>query len=519
MQENELEQFKSYLQDFLNEELNEEEWKKFDQLLQTHQQARDLYRQAVVMDMDLETILQKSPVNIQELPSTLSSHTKSDSKSKWLLIAALLLFAILPFALIQIELPKRQSNIPEYVTKESFAIITEAESVFKDLSDQKIEAYRVVGREKLSFKSGKVRLEYFNGAIVELSGPCEYFVQSADRAFLNLGTVSAKVTPESQGFKIFSPGVSLVDLGTEFSLKVDSQKQTHVHVFEGEAEVSLLNQRGETVRSENVLTSKGFSLNPREQTIQNQQMGFEPLRIRKKSAGLLPYKQKIMTVAKMDNPIYQWQSTMGAEKSYVHNLDHAMALYSSSNIDLGQSWLSEKPLSRFNESEFTLEFWFNAESIHRGSLFSLLKAKPEQTYLNWDEIKNIHFLYMELGSDAKDAMHSGCCVRFLVRSPSAIGGGVNLFSQKKYIPGKWHHVVATSDTKTMELYMDGLLQASYPIKKVLSQDQYFAYIGALSPNKMNDRKFKGQLDGVSIYNQKLSSERIKHHFMARFPDS
>jgi hypothetical protein len=67
--------------------------------------------------------------------------------------------------------------------------------------------------------------------------------------------------------------------------------------------------------------------------------------------------------------------------------------------------------------------------------------------------------------------------------------------------------------------MDGLLQASYPIKKVYSQDQYFGYIGALSPSKMDSRIFQGQLDGISIYNKKLSSEMVKQHFMARFPDS
>jgi hypothetical protein len=517
MQDHDMETFKQYLQEFLNEELSEESWDQFEGYLQTHQEARTLYRQAMAMEMDLEDIFEKSTEQAQNITEMTAPAAKSNSK--WVLIAALLLFALLPFALIQIELPKRKSNLPDYVTKESFAIITEAESVYKDLSDHKIEPYRVVGREKIAFKSGKVRLEYYNGAIVELVGPCEYYVQSADRSFLNQGTVSAKVTPESQGFKIFSPGVSLVDLGTEFSLNVDEEKQTHVHVFEGEAEVSLLNQRGETVRSENVLSKNGYSLNPSQQTIQNHLDKFEPIRIQNKSAGLLPYKQKIMAVAKADDPIYQWGAQIDVSKGFFHNLNQPMSLMPSTNVSQPSSWVSERPLSHFSESEFTLEFWFNAETIHRGAMFSLLKALPGQSHENWSDIENIHFLYMELESDAKDTMHTGCCVRFLVRSPSNLGGGVNLFSQKKYIPGKWHHIVATSDEENMELYMDGLLQASYPIKKVYSQDQYFGYIGALSPSKMDSRIFQGQLDGISIYNKKLSSEMVKQHFMARFPDS
>lgn len=519
MKDHEIEEFQKYLQDFLNEELSEENWERFDHLLQTHREARDQYRQAMAMEVDLEDIIKKSPDNVQSIREIKPQAASPTFSNKKFLIAALILFAVLPFALIQFELPKRQSNLPDYVTKESFAIITEVESIFKDLSDQKIEAYRVVGREKLAFKSGKIRLEYFNGAIVELVGPCEYYVQSADRSFLNLGTVSAKVTPESEGFKIFSPGVSLVDLGTEFSLNVDDQKQTHVHVFEGEAEVSLLNQRGETVRSENVLSSKGFSLDPMRQIIRDHSSQFKPIRIKRKSVGLLPFKDKVMKVAKMEDPIYQWSSFVGKGRGFSQITGSTMGLMTSENLLYPNTWLTEKPLTEFNESEFSLEFWFNAESIHRGALFSLLKSQPDQTYENWNEIKNVHFLFMELESDAKDAMHSGGCVRFLIRSPSNIGGGVNLFSQKKYIPGKWHHVVATSDENTMELYMDGILQASYPIEKTHSKDSYFGFVGALSPDKMNLRGFQGQIDGISIYNKRLSADAVKQHFMARFPDS
>jgi hypothetical protein len=45
------------------------------------------------------------------------------------------------------------------------------------------------------------------------------------------------VPPPAQGFRLLTPNMKLVDLGTEFGVQVDSAAQkAEVHVFEGEVE-------------------------------------------------------------------------------------------------------------------------------------------------------------------------------------------------------------------------------------------------------------------------------------------
>src|SRR5262249_17573336 len=47
-----------------------------------------------------------------------------------------------------------------------------------------------------------------------------------------------------------APGSAVVDLGTEFGLNVAADGQAQCMVFQGKAEVSVLNARGETLRSQ-----------------------------------------------------------------------------------------------------------------------------------------------------------------------------------------------------------------------------------------------------------------------------
>jgi len=296
MNDQEQKEFKILLSDFIEDRLDESRWQQFDELLKTHRQARNWYRQALSMEMDLEDRFQVFS-NQNPIVQVASKKRVGGFRLDWkVIIAALILLALIPFFLIEVTLPARKSPLPAYVTSESYAVITEVKDIFKDLSDQKINLYREVGREKIKFISGHIRLEYFNGAIVELEGPCEYYLQSEERSYLKRGQLSAKLTPDSEDFKIFSPGVSMVELGTEFALKVDSDEMTQISVFEGDAEVSLLNDRGESVHSERVPRQQSYVLNPKLQTIAAQVPAFELSRIETKERVSLPFKEKYLEV-------------------------------------------------------------------------------------------------------------------------------------------------------------------------------------------------------------------------------
>jgi len=90
---------------------------------------------------------------------------------------------------------------------------------------------------RLVLREGFVQLRFHDGAVAVVEGPAELNLISTGRAFLQRGKIRAYVPEAARGFTVDAPGVSVVDLGTEFGLQVLDAGGAEVHVFEGEVEV------------------------------------------------------------------------------------------------------------------------------------------------------------------------------------------------------------------------------------------------------------------------------------------
>ncbi|MCH2206967.1 MAG: FecR domain-containing protein [Lentisphaerales bacterium] len=88
--------------------------------------------------------------------------------------------------------------------------------------------------------SGEMELAFDSGARVLLQGQVDFRLETAQRAFLYEGKLTAYVPPEAKGFIINTHEGTIVDLGTEFAVNVDRDQRVDVHVLEGEVEASLL---------------------------------------------------------------------------------------------------------------------------------------------------------------------------------------------------------------------------------------------------------------------------------------
>jgi hypothetical protein len=89
----------------------------------------------------------------------------------------------------------------------------------------------------LRLKSGSAQVEFYNGAVVILSGPAEFKLISRTEAYCARGKLRALVPPQAVGFTIGSPKLDVVDRGTEFGLEVGAEGKTEVHVFQGRVEL------------------------------------------------------------------------------------------------------------------------------------------------------------------------------------------------------------------------------------------------------------------------------------------
>ena len=91
---------------------------------------------------------------------------------------------------------------------------------------------------KVHLETGLARLDFCNGATVTLQGPAEFEIVSPDRTVLSSGILTASVPDSAVGFKVLTPAMDVVDLGTAFGVSVGGDGETDVCVFEGEVEVS-----------------------------------------------------------------------------------------------------------------------------------------------------------------------------------------------------------------------------------------------------------------------------------------
>jgi hypothetical protein len=86
-------------------------------------------------------------------------------------------------------------------------------------------------------KRGAAQIRFRSGAQLIVEAPSEFTLLDRNAAKLSSGQVTGFVPPEARGFRIQTPSLTLIDLGTAFGLKVPPAGPAEAHVFEGEIEL------------------------------------------------------------------------------------------------------------------------------------------------------------------------------------------------------------------------------------------------------------------------------------------
>lgn len=107
--------------------------------------------------------------------------------------------------------------------------------------------------DPLWLQKGVVRIEFDYGAEVVVEAPAEFMLNSADIITLRSGRLHALVPGRSKGFTVATPMASIIDLGTEFAVKVDFDGTSEVHMFKGKASL-IPGAKGEASGSSQILT-------------------------------------------------------------------------------------------------------------------------------------------------------------------------------------------------------------------------------------------------------------------------
>gem|GEM_PF-2170912 len=143
----------------------------------------------------------------------------------------------------------------------------------------------------------------------------------------------------------------------------------------------------------------------------------------------------------------------------------------------------------FYANSFAIETWIKPTGKATGTVFNVK-----------DQTRNSAMFLMFNGNGQ---------LRFTIRNPAGISGGVEIVSTTAFTDNKWHHVAAVKgdDDKTY-LYVDGKLEkaSTRTIADFGGTKPYVVFLGMNVPGA--ERYYKGIMDEVRIWDRARTQEEI-----------
>jgi concanavalin A-like lectin/glucanase superfamily protein/FecR-like protein len=96
----------------------------------------------------------------------------------------------------------------------------------------------------LELGSGLIEVKFVSGASMIVEGPAKFRIRSENSVVLDAGHLTAVVPERAHGFTVQTPSATVVDLGTEFGVGVESGAATHLEVFRGKITAGPLHTGG-----------------------------------------------------------------------------------------------------------------------------------------------------------------------------------------------------------------------------------------------------------------------------------
>ncbi len=91
---------------------------------------------------------------------------------------------------------------------------------------------------------GTVQIDLFSGARLFVEGPAQIELRSSGEAFLLVGKVACELGEQARGFRLLTPGLTVVNQGNSFGVKVSESGEQEVHALEGKVAIGRTGEAG-----------------------------------------------------------------------------------------------------------------------------------------------------------------------------------------------------------------------------------------------------------------------------------
>lgn len=112
---------------------------------------------------------------------------------------------------------------------------------------------------------GTVQIDLFSGARLFVEGPAQIELRSSGEAFLLTGKVACELGESARGFRLLTPGLTIVNQGNSFGVKVSESGEQEVHALEGKVVIGRTGEVGTSqlaAKQARRLDDAGFSETP-----------------------------------------------------------------------------------------------------------------------------------------------------------------------------------------------------------------------------------------------------------------
>ncbi|MBN2183484.1 MAG: NPCBM/NEW2 domain-containing protein [Sedimentisphaerales bacterium] len=93
-------------------------------------------------------------------------------------------------------------------------------------------------QDPLYLQTGLIEIVFDDGAKVLLEAPAAFYLKSGDSMILHSGQLFATVPGFAKGFTVATPNSRIIDMGTEFGIRVEQDGTSNLHMFKGHAALS-----------------------------------------------------------------------------------------------------------------------------------------------------------------------------------------------------------------------------------------------------------------------------------------
>ncbi len=369
--------------------------------------------------------------------------------------------------------------------------------------------------------SGLVEIEYGSGAVLVLRAPATFELVDDSCVRLEDGQVAAHIPESATGFKIETPGATVIDLGTDFAVQAVRDKESEVHVFQGEVLIDLHGDKSKTAEMLRLVTGEAARVDfltgmPSGIDLDKQQF----LRSLREEAG--SYAQAIL----MMKPAVYYRMEPASDGTQL--IDSSVS-GADATIHLGRGnssvWTTGKVGAALTLGGPAQQTYASASDYPQaeGDTLSVVawvyaRSRPRWASIakNWaggdEHHGQFHFgLYQDSGELE---------AHILDRSGKEI-----IIRDKVPLPlNTWHHVAFVADGTTLRLYRNGVEVDSQPYRE-LHRDKRIKALGigtklnllGTGPEELDFNMWDGRLDELAIFNHALRDADIKQLY--ELPDS